>query len=107
VGGKPGVGNYCLVHCDSPAERRVDAYADEQSPPGDLVLFKSCGGGGWGNPLDRDPQAVLADVRNDYVSIEGAERDYGVVIRNGSGPLTLDLAATERMRSERRAHQPA
>lgn len=38
------------------------------------------GGGGWGAPLRRDPQKVLADVRDEYVSIEGAARDYGVVV---------------------------
>ncbi|MEU3528751.1 hydantoinase B/oxoprolinase family protein [Streptomyces sp. NPDC038707] len=38
------------------------------------------GGGGWGPPFERDPQKVLADVRDEYVSIEGAARDYGVVV---------------------------
>jgi N-methylhydantoinase B len=102
VGGRPGVGNYALVHCDTADERRVDAYTAEASPPGDLVLFKSGGGGGWGDPLDRDPQAVVDDVRNEYVSIEGAERDYGVVITNGVG-FAVDTAATERVRAQRRA----
>lgn len=38
------------------------------------------GGGGWGAPLSRDPQKVLNDVRDEYVSVEGAARDYGVVV---------------------------
>ena len=40
------------------------------------------GGGGYGHPLERDPQSVLDDVLNGYVSLEAAERDYGVVIRS-------------------------
>jgi N-methylhydantoinase B len=39
------------------------------------------GGGGYGDPQERDPQAVLRDVIAGYVSIEAAERDYGVVVR--------------------------
>jgi N-methylhydantoinase B len=38
------------------------------------------GGGGYGNPFERDPQAVLDDVLNGYVTLEAAARDYGVVI---------------------------
>ncbi len=105
LGGKPGVGNYALVHCDTPQERRVDGYAEALSPPGDSLLFHSCGGGGWGDPLERDAQAVCDDVRNEYVSIEGAERDYGVVV----DPTTLrvDDTATARLRAARRARVAA
>ena len=62
-------------------------------------FFQSCGGGGWGDPLKRDPAAVLGDVRNEYVSIEGAESDYGVVIDPIS--LTVDETATQQRRAAR------
>jgi len=39
------------------------------------------GGGGYGDPLERSPQLVLNDVINGYVSVAGAEREYGVVVR--------------------------
>jgi N-methylhydantoinase B len=48
--------------------------------PGDWVGFYSAGGGGYGSPLERDPQEVVQDVLNGYVSIERAYLDYGVVI---------------------------
>ncbi|NIL78354.1 hydantoinase B/oxoprolinase family protein [Rhodococcus sp. B10] len=48
--------------------------------PNALFRYLTNGGGGWGDPFDRDPALVLADVRNEYVSIEGARRDYGVAI---------------------------
>ncbi|WP_037355867.1 hydantoinase B/oxoprolinase family protein [Amycolatopsis orientalis] len=64
------------------------------------------GGGGWGDPLDRDPQHVLRDVRDEYVTIAAAERDFGVVITGDphADPegLVLDLPATEKIRAARR-----
>jgi N-methylhydantoinase B len=67
---------------------------------GDVIEFHSAGGGGYGDPLQRDPEAVEADVRNEYVSIEKARKDYGVVL----DPATLQVnpAETEKVRSERK-----
>ncbi|MGZ6945734.1 MAG: hydantoinase B/oxoprolinase family protein, partial [Acidimicrobiia bacterium] len=61
--------------------------------------------GGWGDPLDRDPHMVLDDVLDEYVSEEGATRDYGVVLTGSLDELTLavDHEATERLRAQRRA----
>jgi N-methylhydantoinase B len=60
------------------------------------------GGGGWGNPLERDPALVRTDVREELVSREAAAEHYGVVLRDD---LTLDETATrqerERLRSGR------
>ena len=55
--------------------------------PGDIIEFHSAGGGGFGDPLERDPEAVLKDVQMGYVTLEGARRDYGVII----DPTTLWL----------------
>ncbi|WP_426955303.1 hydantoinase B/oxoprolinase family protein [Muricoccus radiodurans] len=71
---------------------------------GDLFSLDVPGGGGWGDPLERDPQAVLADARNALVSTEAAARDYGVVI--GAG-WVVDAAATEALRAARRAGRGA
>ena len=56
------------------------------------------GGGGWGDPLDRDPEKVLQDIRNELVSMESARNDYGVIIQ----PIgwRVDLDATEKLRSD-------
>jgi N-methylhydantoinase B len=62
------------------------------------------GGGGFGDPLDREPWRVLEDVRNQYVSLEAAERDYAVVIRRGGRKYELDEAATKALRTARRKH---
>ena len=67
---------------------------------GDVIQFHSAGGGGYGGPLERDPQAVEQDVFNEYVSIENARDDYGVVI--DSNTLKVDLKKTEKLRAERK-----
>jgi len=78
-----------------------------KTKPGTVFRYLTNGGGGWGDPLERDPERVKRDVRDGYVTIEGAARDYGVVITGDpeSDPegLELDEAATEQRRSELRA----
>jgi N-methylhydantoinase B len=72
---------------------------------GERIMYDYGGGGGWGDPLDRDPRAVLDDVLDEYVSVEGARRDYGVVLTGSLDELTLsvDVDATARVRAERRS----
>ncbi|MGD2014028.1 MAG: hydantoinase B/oxoprolinase family protein [Desulfobacterales bacterium] len=71
--------------------------------PGDVIEFDSAGGGGYGDPLLRDPLAVEADVVNGYVSIEKAREDYGVVIDPTT--LKMDRVKTEMVRSSRKKKQ--
>ncbi len=72
----------------------------EAMAPGEVLVNCSGGGGGWGNPLNRDPEKVLNDVRNEYISLTNAERDYGVVIDPDT--LTVEAAATEALRNEKK-----
>ena len=67
---------------------------------GEILGKVSGGGGGVGRPLERDPAKVLRDVIHEVVTIEAARDTYGVVV-DPAGP-TVDLAATERLRAERR-----
>ena len=66
---------------------------------GDRFIAVGATGGGYGDPLRRDPHQVLEDVRDGYYSVASAERDYGVIITE---PLQLDEAATEVCRRARR-----
>ena len=74
---------------------------------GDKINFDYGGGGGWGDPLERPAAAVLDDVLDEYVSVEGARRDYGVVLVGSLEELTLevDVVATEARRAEMRAER--
>jgi N-methylhydantoinase B/oxoprolinase/acetone carboxylase alpha subunit len=62
------------------------------------------GGGGWGDPLDRDPEMVLTDVRNELVSAQAAARDYGVVV--DSNAWCVDARATGALRAKLRQARP-
>jgi N-methylhydantoinase B len=72
---------------------------------GSVLRCLTNGGGGWGSPFDRDSERVLADVRDEYVSIEGAARDYGVVVvgdpHGDPEGLRIDEGATARRRNRR------
>jgi N-methylhydantoinase B len=74
---------------------------------GSVIRFVCNGAGGWGDPLDREPERVLVDVRDEYVTVEGAARDYGVIVLGDptTDPegLSIDAAATASLRAGRRA----
>jgi N-methylhydantoinase B len=71
----------------------------EHMAPGEVLINNSGGGGGWGNPFERDPQEVLEDVLNEYVSIKSAHEDYGVVIDPAT--MAIDAEATASVRRSR------
>jgi N-methylhydantoinase B len=73
--------------------------------PGERIVSRSGGGGGYGDPLDRDPASVLEDVLEGWVSVEQAAAVYGVELRGqaGSREPTVDEEATRRRRAELRA----
>ena len=56
---------------------------DVPLPAGTLLRLRTTGGGGWGDPFEREPELVPQDVLRGSVSPESAERDYGVVVRAG------------------------
>jgi N-methylhydantoinase B len=104
-GGKAGEPNKLTIRYQSDDPYVVQHTADwVPMAAGQKLNYDYGGGGGWGDPLDRDPQAVLDDVLDEYVSIEGAARDYGVVLTGSLDDLTLavDEAATADLRSSRR-----
>jgi N-methylhydantoinase B len=74
-GGKPGAKAQFLVN-GVPG----NPYGLTQLNPGDVVILDTPGGGGYGNPLEREPEMVERDVMEGYISLEKAKEDYGVVI---------------------------
>jgi len=65
--------------------------------PGEWVMNRNPGGGGYGNPMERPIAMVVSDVRNKLVSIKGAKEDYGVVFKDEK-KLQVDMAATAKLR---------
>jgi len=110
AGGRPGAPNRLTLRYGSDRALVVEHTADwVPMEAGDKINFDYGGGGGWGDPLERPAAAVLDDVLDEYVSVEGARRDYGVVLTGSLEELTLevDVAATEARRAEMRAERSA
>jgi N-methylhydantoinase B len=80
AGGGPGaLSANVLLHPDGTKEMLPPMFSIEIDV-GDVYDHRTAGGGGWGDPLERDPAAVAADVLNEKVSREAALRLYGVVV---------------------------
>jgi N-methylhydantoinase B len=100
LGGETGMrSTKRLVRTDGSEEWLPSKVEGIKVQEGDLLYFNTWGGGGWGDPYDRDPELVRADVERRLVTVEGAKR-YGVVITADS---RVDAAATEALRAELRS----
>lgn len=101
-GGLAGRPFEVLIDAGGPRERVVDALADaEPVRAGETIRIRTTGGGGWGDPLERDPEAVVRDVRWAKVSPQGARDDYAVVLTGSGDELGYDADATTALRAER------
>lgn len=97
----PPSANETRVFPGTERELRLGKKADIPIVPGDRIVVRPAGGGGYGDPRARDPERVAADVRDEYVSHEAARRFYGVVIDPESGEP--DRTATDSLRRHARA----
>ncbi|MBI4529397.1 MAG: hydantoinase B/oxoprolinase family protein, partial [Deltaproteobacteria bacterium] len=99
-GGKNGAANEAYRTNPDGTEERLPRATDLPLPAGQKVLLRTGGGGGFGDPLEREEEKVLDDVLNGYVSLRAAEEDYGVVI--DSKNFCVDKEATEARRKAMR-----
>ena len=90
-GGKPGARAKFLVNGEP-----GNSYGLTQLKPGDIVTIDAPGGGGYGNPAERDPALVLNDVMQGYVGLEAAREDYKVAIDPGT--FEVDEEGTRKLR---------
>lgn len=96
AGGQPGLPGSLVVNEGQPRERRLGKIDVLEVEAGDIVTFRTPGAGGWGDPMQRDPAAVLADIEAGFVTPDAARRTYGVALCAGQ----LDLEATRALRSD-------
>ena len=109
-GGLPGIPHgVTLSRADEEEpEEMGTVFSNVPIEEGDQFIRPSSGGGGFGDPLDRDPEAVLEDVLDEYVSLERAKKDYGVVIEAVDPELCeyrIDQEATAEQRASIREHR--
>jgi len=100
-GGKEGAVSDYLLRLPGKEEWESVDVALHPVPEETQAIIRTAGGGGWGDPLERDPKKVLEDVLEGLVSAEAAEREYGVVLKPGSGGdlYQLDPEATRETRA--------
>ncbi len=99
-GGKAAGAGRCVVNPGRSGERVIKPLSDGNIVRrGDILRIETGGGGGFGHPFDREPERVLDDVLNGFVSRTSAELDYGVVLRPDG--RAVDAGATAQQRAKR------
>jgi len=106
LGGRPGgCSEKWLVRKDGtrqPLESKID---NVRVRAGDRVIFRTAGGGGWGDPLDRDPLRTRNDVARKLLSETKAREEYGVVLTGAD--FAVDHRATDELRASMRRNRKA
>ena len=97
LGGKPGMRSTKFWSAPMEPEPSLPSKCDQiKVEPGDQLIFQTAGGGGWGDPLERDIEKVRVDVVRELVSVEKAAADYGVVYDPARSEV--DETATQALR---------
>ena len=100
--GKPGAAADCLLQTAGQSDWKSVDVAMHPVPADSRAIVRTAGGGGWGNPLERDPEKVRMDVVEGFVSVEAARSEYGVVFNPNSDKhnYAVDAQATKKSRAE-------
>ncbi len=93
-GGNGGAPSESIINPDT--ENRHIGKITMKIKRGDVYRLITSGGGGWGDPLERDPKMVLDDIRNEKISVKRAREAYGVVINELT--MEVDIAETQKLR---------
>ncbi len=106
-GGKAGAPFKVTVDPGGPTERVLPGLVDDEPiPAGTLIRIETTGGGGWGDPLEREPELVGRDVLQGTVSERAAREEYGTVVRVIDGAsFEIEGEATEALRARLRAQR--
>jgi N-methylhydantoinase B len=102
LGGEPAALGSTLLNPGTPAERVLASKGTYELKKGDVISWRTSGAGGFGRPFERDPAAVLKDVRAGLISVAAAQRDYAVVVAGDA----VDQAATVALRRQAAALAP-
>jgi N-methylhydantoinase B len=95
-GGNVGVNNTVVLY-EGSADQKEVGFSTTHFDTGGTITNLTGGGGGWGDPFEREVDRVLHDVREGFVSVSAAKRDYGVIIDEAT--MTVDEKATAEARA--------
>jgi N-methylhydantoinase B len=108
AGGKAALPYRAIVNPGTPDERHLPGLIDDLPlRAGDVLRLMTTGGGGWGDPLDRETDMVLLDVIQGKVSRGSAREDYGVMLLGEGDDTAVDEEATVEIRRNIAAERPA
>ena len=93
MGGKPGGGSDCWIISPEGQKQALPSKVTTQVEPGTRIVLRTAGGGGFGDPLERDPQKVQNDVEEDLISVDRAKDEYGVVINTATNKIDNETTA--------------
>ena len=95
-GGQSAGKSAVVLNPNTPGEALLATKFVEDFKKGDILCLRMPGGGGWGDPLKRDPEMVLQDVIEERITLERAEKVYGVAINGAT--YEIDWGATKELR---------
>jgi len=101
-GGKPATGSTNVLHRED-GEEVLPVMISTTMRGGEILYHRQPGAGGWGDPLERVPEAVARDVKNDKVSLQAARDEYGVVL--GEETFEVDEGATAALRLDKKGRR--
>jgi N-methylhydantoinase B len=101
--GEPGEAGAYLLRLPHENEFKPMVGAHIPVPVDAEAIVRTGGGGGWGDPLEREPELVRADVAEELISLRAAREHYGVVLTEG---LSVDESATTKLRQTLRSQRP-
>ena len=104
-GGRPGSCNLAFINEDRPDQRELKAKEAVQLNKGNSYSTYPSGGGGWGDPLQRDPELVRLDARNEIISADSACEEYGVVLEGID--FVLKIEETNSLRKQKKGEKNA
>jgi N-methylhydantoinase B len=102
--GKPGAPSDHLLRLPDEPDFKSVNIVRHWTPANSLARIVTAGGGGWGDPLERDPERVRWDVIEEYISLTAARQEYGVALHPDT--FEIDSKETARLRAELRHHRP-
>ena len=98
-GGKPGSPSINVLHHEDDMKEILPVMVSTTMREGETLYHRQAGGGGYGDPFERDPEVVARDVKDDRVSVEAARKEYRVVFKPET--YEVDERETRALRDER------
>jgi N-methylhydantoinase B len=99
-GGQPGKPSITVIYRNNGSKEPWRKISNLPIAPNEIISLQTGGGGGYGPALKREPEKVLLDVRDEYVSVEEAKEKYGVVI--DANEMKIDVEGTQELRKQMR-----